>query len=89
MAEHENNFQMIAESKKPAYRLINVDGILIAYTNEGIAIIKNGKYSRIINVDGGVEIIRSIKDPRIIYLGSDTGFGVLKIENNNVSLTFE
>ena len=89
LAEHENNFQMIAESKKPAYRLINVDGILIAYTNEGIAIIKNGKYSRIINVDGGVEIIRSIKDPRIIYLGSDTGFGVLKIENNNVSLTFE
>lgn len=82
LSEDESSFKLVTKSDKPAYKLLNVDEMRLAYTNDGIAIINDTKYSKVLDLYG-VAIIKSKKYSGRIYVGTDTGFSVL-MKNGNI-----
>lgn len=88
LSENESSFKLVTKSDKPAYKLLNADGMLLAYTNDGLAIIDKTKISKVLDIYGQFALINSKMFPGRIYVGSDTGFSVL-MKNGNIDASIK
>jgi signal transduction histidine kinase len=71
-------FKLVKESNKPAFRLIDADGVLLASTNWGVALIENDKFKKRITENSTNSIIISKFFPGRIYAAHRDGLTIIQ-----------
>ncbi|MEE9429903.1 MAG: SpoIIE family protein phosphatase [Melioribacteraceae bacterium] len=77
-----NRFKLLSGSDKAAYKLLNVNGTLLAATNKGLAVINDDKISKFIDENTSTVLFHSTVFPNRIYFGSGGRLDVLISRNN-------
>ncbi|MFZ1292110.1 MAG: ATP-binding protein [Melioribacteraceae bacterium] len=85
-----SGFKLAKGSNKPAYSLLDANGVLVAGTNWGTAVIDNDKLKKPVNNNSSNKLINSKIFPGRIYSAEHNGFSVFqKIENNSIKLIYD
>lgn len=78
LPDKNSTFKLLEGSIKPAYALLDFDGIFLAGTNWGLSIIENNKLSEPI-IDPSVNVlVKSKLFPGIVYVGHRNGFSIIQ-----------
>jgi len=83
LSDEKSTFELLQGSIKSAYNFINADGVLLAVTNWGIAIVEKNKLSEFLVDNTANEVIASRVFPGRYYAGYRDGWAVLQKQKNN------
>lgn len=90
LADNKSTFKLVKGINKPAYKLLNYNGLLFAGTNRGLATIEDNRLGDFLFHRSTQVVLASKVFPGRIYVGSRIGFAVVQeLDNRQFHLAYK